>query len=96
MCVCARTHTHTHTCTHTHSYFTQIFLAQLILVSPTVVPPDFYDPICAHTKDFLGAYLVLGIKFGDFHQKCRILLFWQVLKLVIWSLNQQNDVTTTT
>ena len=38
--------------THTHSYLTQLFLAQLILVSPSVVPSDFYDPVCAHMENF--------------------------------------------
>ena len=45
-------HTYMHTHTHTHSYLTQLFLAQLILVSPSVVPSDFYNPICAHMENF--------------------------------------------
>ena len=61
-----RIHTHTHT--HTHSYFTQLFLAQLILVSPSVIHSDFYDPICAHMENFFQNTTYQKIMEGEVKQ----------------------------
>lgn len=35
------------------SYFTQVFLAQLVLVSPSYIPPEFYQQIHDHMDSFL-------------------------------------------
>ena len=52
------THTHTNTCqththTHTHSYFTQVFLSQVILVSPNCIPVKFHQQIQDFMENFL-------------------------------------------
>lgn len=50
---------------HLHRYFTQIFLAQVAVMSPQHIPVEFYEQICDTMQAFLQSVSYETVKEGE-------------------------------